>query len=185
MVLNFTDARGLGLIESAVGISFLAFSALAVRIAKKSQGNIKIIIICGMIMGIGIIVGSLRASLILLLIWGFVEAGAGSIQYAISSGAWLIITDEEIRGRAMALRGTIAQALRPLGILIAGPLGDYLEFRAEIDLLGILSACPGGDCSSTHSSNKAKCYPLKVEIFESMSAQNNKISKQSKSKYKG
>ena len=28
----------------------------------------------------------------------------------------------------MALRGTIAQALRPLGILIAGPLGDYLEF---------------------------------------------------------
>ena len=63
-------------------------------------------------------------------------------------------------------------------------VGDYLEFRAEIDLLGILSACPGGDCSSTHSSNKAKCYPLKVEIFESMSAQNNKISKQSVSKYK-
>ena len=62
--------------------------------------------------------------------------------------------------------------------------GDYLEFRAEIDLLGILSACPGGDCSSTHSSNNAKCYPLKVEIFESMSAQNNKISKQSVSKYK-
>ena len=128
MVLNFTDARGLGLIESAVGVSFLAFSALAVRIAKKIQGNMKIIIICGMIMGIGIIVGSLRASLILLIIWGVVEAGAGSIQYAISSGAWLIITDEEIRGRAMALRGTIAQALRPLGILIAGPLGDYLEF---------------------------------------------------------
>ena len=64
-------------------------------------------------------------------------------------------------------------------------VGDYLEFRAEIDLLGVLSACPGGDCSSTHSSNKAKCHPLKVEIFESMSAQNNKISKQSISKYKG
>ncbi|MEZ5685176.1 MAG: DUF1989 domain-containing protein, partial [Paracoccaceae bacterium] len=24
--------------------------------------------------------------------------------------------------------------------------GDYLEFFAEIDLLGVLSACPGGDC---------------------------------------
>ena len=57
-----------------------------------------------------------------IIIWGVVEAGAGSIQYAISSGAWLIITDEEIRGRAMALRGTIAQALRPIGILIVGPL---------------------------------------------------------------
>ena len=64
-------------------------------------------------------------------------------------------------------------------------VGDYLEFRAEIDLLGILSACPGGDCSSTHSSSKAKCHPLNVEIFESMSAQNNKISKQPISKYKG
>jgi len=64
-------------------------------------------------------------------------------------------------------------------------VGDYLEFRAEIDLLGVLSACPGGDCSSTHSSDKANCHALKVEIFESMSSQNNKISKQSISKYKG
>ena len=62
-------------------------------------------------------------------------------------------------------------------------IGDYLEFRAEIDLLGILSACPGGDCSSTHSSNKANCYPLKIEIFNSTSPQNNKIHKQEMSKY--
>lgn len=43
--------------------------------------------------------------------------------------------------------------------------GDYLEFFAEIDLLGGLSACPGGDCSAKHSSDVAACYPLKVEIF--------------------
>ncbi len=43
--------------------------------------------------------------------------------------------------------------------------GDYLEFFAETDLLGILSACPGGDCSSTHSSDEAKCYPLKVSMW--------------------
>ena len=43
--------------------------------------------------------------------------------------------------------------------------GDYVEFFAEIDLLGALSACPGGDCSSTHSSDAAACYPLMVEIF--------------------
>ena len=43
--------------------------------------------------------------------------------------------------------------------------GDYIEFFAEIDLLGGLSACPGGDCSSTHSSDVAKCYPLKIEVF--------------------
>lgn len=43
--------------------------------------------------------------------------------------------------------------------------GDYLEFFAEIDLLGALSACPGGDCSAEHSSDTAACYPLLVETF--------------------
>ena len=43
--------------------------------------------------------------------------------------------------------------------------GDYLEFFAEIDLVGALSACPGGDCSSEHSSDSARCYPLLVEVF--------------------
>ena len=43
--------------------------------------------------------------------------------------------------------------------------GDFLEFFAEIDLLGALSACPGGDCSTEHSSDLAACHPLKVEIY--------------------
>ena len=43
--------------------------------------------------------------------------------------------------------------------------GDYLEFFAETDLLGVLSTCPGGDCGSEHSSDVAKCYPLKVTIW--------------------
>lgn len=44
--------------------------------------------------------------------------------------------------------------------------GDYLEFFAEIDLLGVLSACPGGDCSAEHSSDAATCHPLLVEVWE-------------------
>lgn len=43
--------------------------------------------------------------------------------------------------------------------------GDYLEFFAEIDLLGCMSACPGGDCSTEHSSDQATCHPLVVEVF--------------------
>jgi uncharacterized protein len=43
--------------------------------------------------------------------------------------------------------------------------GDYLEFFAEVDLLGALSACPGGDCSAEHSSDAAACHPLLVEVF--------------------
>ncbi|WP_420395857.1 urea carboxylase-associated family protein [Nioella sp.] len=44
--------------------------------------------------------------------------------------------------------------------------GDHLDFVAEIDLLGGLSACPGGDCSAEHSSDAAACYPLLVEVFD-------------------
>ncbi len=44
--------------------------------------------------------------------------------------------------------------------------GDFLEFFAEIDLLGALSACPGGDCSSEHSSEQASCHPLQVDILK-------------------
>ncbi|MDH5798843.1 MAG: DUF1989 domain-containing protein, partial [Paracoccaceae bacterium] len=43
--------------------------------------------------------------------------------------------------------------------------GDFLEFHAEMDLLVGLSACPGGDCSSEHSSDTAACHPLLIEVF--------------------
>jgi len=44
--------------------------------------------------------------------------------------------------------------------------GDFIEFFAEIDLLGALSTCPGGNCGSNHSDDSTKCYPLLVEIFK-------------------
>jgi len=42
---------------------------------------------------------------------------------------------------------------------------DFLEFFAEIDLLGAVSACPGGDCGAAHSSDAAACHPLEVTVF--------------------
>ncbi len=43
--------------------------------------------------------------------------------------------------------------------------GDHLEFFAEIDLLAVMSACPGGDCSSEHSSDTAACHPMVMEVY--------------------
>lgn len=43
--------------------------------------------------------------------------------------------------------------------------GDYIELFAEVDLLAVLSACPGGDCSAEHSSDTAACYPLLMECW--------------------
>ncbi len=43
---------------------------------------------------------------------------------------------------------------------------DSLTLLAEIDLLGALSACPGGDCSAEHSSDVATCHPLRIEILK-------------------
>tara|TARA_Y100000590_G_scaffold461427_1_gene622970 strand:+ start:604 stop:1467 length:864 start_codon:yes stop_codon:yes gene_type:complete len=47
--------------------------------------------------------------------------------------------------------------------------GDFLEFFAETNLVGVLSACPGGDCSSEHSSDNSTCYPLKVSVLSTSS----------------
>ncbi len=44
--------------------------------------------------------------------------------------------------------------------------GDFLEFLAEIDLIVGLSACPGGDCGDEHTSDKATCHPLLIEIYD-------------------
>lgn len=43
--------------------------------------------------------------------------------------------------------------------------GDSIEFLAEVNLLGVLSACPGGDCGASHSDEAAQCYPLRIEVL--------------------
>ena len=143
MVLSFTDATGLGFVESVAGMAFLVGSIISLRISDKIQGNMKVAIVMGLLCGLALIVGSLRPSIYLLSICFIFEGVSGTIQYTISSGAWLAITDEKIRGRALALRGTIAQMLRPLGIVIAGPLGDYLEFSFYPENVDVLSPLVG------------------------------------------
>ena len=143
MILSFTDARGLGIVESSVGLAFLVGSIISLRLADKLQGNLKVAIYMGLLGGLSLILGSLRPSIFLLCIHGIIAGVSGTVQYTVSSGAWLAITDENIRGRALALRGTIAQMLRPLGVVIAGPLGDYLEFSFYPQNVDILSPLVG------------------------------------------
>ncbi len=52
-----------------------------------------------------------------------------------------------------------------------GRPGDFIEFFAEMDLIGALSTCPGGDCGSSHSDDSSPCHPLWVEVFESEASQ--------------
>ena len=143
IVLTFSDARGLGIIESTIGLAFLVGSIISLRYSEYLQGNIKLAIQCGLLGGISLIFGSLRPSIFLLCIFGIISGVSGTVQYTISSGAWLAITDSDIRGRALALRGTIAQMLRPIGVLIAGPFGDYLEFSFYPDNIKLLSPIIG------------------------------------------
>ena len=143
IVLTFSDARGLGIIESTIGLAFLVGSIISLRYSEYLQGNIKLAIQCGLLGGISLIFGSLRPSIFLLCVFGIISGISGTVQYTISSGAWLAITNSDIRGRALALRGTIAQMLRPIGVLIAGPLGDYLEFSFYPDNIELLSPIIG------------------------------------------
>lgn len=44
--------------------------------------------------------------------------------------------------------------------------GDHFDLFAEMDLIAVLSACPGGDCGSEHSSDVAKCHPLDMQCLK-------------------
>ena len=61
--------------------------------------------------------------------------------------------------------------------------GDYLEFHADIDLIVGLSACPGGDCGSAHSSDVAKCFPLLIEIHADKDAREGNWTPAARSEY--
>lgn len=63
--------------------------------------------------------------------------------------------------------------------------GDYLEFFAEIDLIVGMSACPGGDCSSEHSSDKAACHPMLIEVFDPGAKERSKHSAPQPNLYSG
>ena len=43
--------------------------------------------------------------------------------------------------------------------------GDFIELFAEIDLLAGESACPGGNCGASHSSDAATCHRVRIDIF--------------------
>ena len=63
--------------------------------------------------------------------------------------------------------------------------GDFLEFFAEVDLLGALSTCPGGDCGSSHSDDSTPCYPLRVEIYRPAAGALDNWQPPSRSAYRG
>ena len=59
MVLSFTDATGLGFVESVAGMAFLVGSVISLRISDKIQGNMKVAIVMGLLCGLALILGCL------------------------------------------------------------------------------------------------------------------------------
>ena len=59
MVLTFSDARALGIIESTIGLAFLIGSIISLRYSEALQGNLRLAIQCGLLGGVSLIFGSL------------------------------------------------------------------------------------------------------------------------------
>ena len=70
MILSFTDATGLGLVESSIGLAFLFGSIISLRLSDWLQGNLKVAIYCGLLGGLSLIIGSIRPSIFLSIsVW--------------------------------------------------------------------------------------------------------------------
>lgn len=141
MILSFASADILGLISSAGGIGLFIGSLLmsawggAKRKVNSLIGGMIVFGIALSIMGVSPnawIIGS--ASLVFFTL---LPIASGS-----SQAIWQAKVPPDIQGRVFSVRSLVAGAARPLSLLIAGPLADYL-FEPGMQPGGVLAGIFG------------------------------------------
>jgi DHA3 family macrolide efflux protein-like MFS transporter len=134
--LGFTDtAWGIGII--AGGIILSAWGGFKRRIFTTLMG------IVGLGLGV-VLVGIAPAGMFALALAGMVLIGAmNSFANGPLHAIVQTVVPAEMQGRVMSLIGTVAMAMSPLSLLIAGPLSDAFDIRVWYWLGGALSLLMG------------------------------------------
>ena len=125
MILSFTTADVLGLISSAGGVGVLVGSLL---MSAWGGAKRKVNSLIGSMVLFGLALSVLGASANAWVIGG--ASLVFFILLPIASGSsqaiWQVKVPPDIQGRVFAVRSLVASAARPLSLLIAGPLADYI-----------------------------------------------------------
>lgn len=114
-------AAGAAMSQMAVGM-FLGIAVMGVWGGPKRR--IHGILIPGVLSGLVIATAGLRPSLMLITIAGFGYYMLLPIIQGSNQALWQTKVAEDIQGRVFAMQDLIASSVRPLALLIVGPLAD-------------------------------------------------------------
>jgi len=129
--------------EAAAGAAFSigAFGMLAGSLLVSAWGGprrrVLGVVSGGFAIGVGLIIGAVRPSIVLFTIGVLVVMFVLPITNSSSQAIWQAKVDPDVQGRVFAIRGTIAQIAIPVSYLLAGPLADgvFEPLMAEGGLL--------------------------------------------------
>lgn len=138
------EAIQLAGLESAFGIGMLSGGVL-LSVWGGFQRRVITSLLGLMLLGIGMIgLGLAPATLFLLAIGMMFVTGVGS---PITNGPLFAVIQDvvapEMQGRVLGLIGSMAAAMTPLGLIIAGPLADWLGVQAWFVIGGISTIAMG------------------------------------------
>jgi DHA3 family macrolide efflux protein-like MFS transporter len=150
IILSFAGTRVLGTIMSVGALGFLAGS-LVMSTWGGPKRRIHGLLGFAVLYGIGLILGGLQASPLLITISMFTVVFQVPVINGCSQAIWQTKTPLEMQGRVFSTRMMIAWSSAPLAFFLAGPLADgvfgpmFLEHgsMATVGLTSIIGAGPG------------------------------------------
>ena len=150
MILSFASTAVLGTIMSIGALGFLSGS-LVISTWGGPERRIHGVLGFAVLYGIGLILGGLQASALLITISIFIIVFQVPIINGCSQAIWQTKVPPEMQGRVFSTRMMIAWSSAPLAFLLAGPLADHVfepmflghGYMESIGLTSIIGAGPG------------------------------------------
>ncbi|HEX2906502.1 MAG TPA: MFS transporter [Phototrophicaceae bacterium] len=121
--VGMPDAAGQAMSIMAVGM-LVGIAGMGVWGGPRRR--IHGILIPGILSGLAIAVAGLQPSLVLITLGGFGYYALLPISQGSDQALWQTKVAPEVQGRVFAIRSAITYSVRPLALLLAGPLADNL-----------------------------------------------------------
>lgn len=123
MVLNFTTARGLGVIMSISGLGFL-LGGLTMSVWGGPKRRVPCMLAFGLLFGVFVTLTGVRPSVVLVAAAAFCTFFCIPLVNGCSQAIWLSKTPVDVQGRVFAIRWVVGLSTTPLAYVLAGPLAD-------------------------------------------------------------
>ena len=125
LVLSFASPLALGTVMSFAGGGLVAGSLL-VSVFGGPRHKVRAILLCAFGQGMVLFLGVLKPSVPLVAGAALMFSGCAPVIFASSQTIWQTEVEQEIQGRAFAIRRLVAWSSLPAAYLMAGPLADRI-----------------------------------------------------------